>query len=641
MHYEEIFQERIATIQESIAAAAEAHKDAPAILAPGREALAYGHLGPVIRDTAGYLAASGIARSDRVALVLPAGPEAALAFIAVASYVACAPLNPAYTATELEFYLSDLGARAVIVLADGFAPHDGPYSAAKAREAAASKPITVIELTPRLDGPAGMFDLSAASPVSGSTGAISPAEISISDASPGDIALFLHTSGTTSRPKLVPLTHGNLVASARNVARTLMLERGDRSLCVMPLFHIHGLVAGLMASLVSGSAVFCPPLYSPDRFFSWYHEARPTWYSAVPTIHMSILAEGKKSENRRLIEAHPLRFIRSSSASLPPSVMEELETLFNAPVIEAYGMTEAAHQMTSNKLPPGERRPGSVGLAAGPEIAVMDSSGNLLPPGVTGEVVIRGSNVITGYENNPGANRDSFVNGWFRTGDLGAMDDSGFLTLTGRIKEIISRGGEKVSPREIDEALLLIPGVKEAVAFAVPHSTLGEDIAAAVVQADGAQLDEAEIRQALAPHLAAFKVPGRIIFPDGIPKGPTGKVQRVHLAEQLQEYLITTYAAPRSPIEKSVQEMWTELVPAAGPIGIYDDFFGAGGESLRLTQLLVRLRTAYDVDIPVSRIFLSPTIAGIAAFIVARQAEKSGVDILKLLDEVEASSQSI
>ena len=346
-----------------------------------------------------------------------------------------------------------------------------------------------------------------------------------------DEALVLHTSGTTSRPKIVPLSQRNICASARNVRATLALTAADHCLNIMPLFHIHGLIAATLASLGAGAAVTCTPGFNALRFFAWLEEVQPTWYSAVPTMHQAIVARAPR--NREIIAASELRFIRSSSASLPPQVMEDLEETFGAPVIESYGMTEAAHQMTSNPLPPVARKPGTVGIAAGPEVAVMDAAGALLRPGDVGEVVIRGDNVTGGYDHNPTANAEAFTEGWFRTGDQGRLDGDGYLTITGRLKEIINRGGEKISPREVDEVLLDHDAVIEAVTFAVPHDKLGEDVAAAVVLRDGAHASGRDLRAFVATRLADFKVPRQVLILDALPKGATGKVQRIGLADKL------------------------------------------------------------------------------------------------------------
>jgi acyl-CoA synthetase (AMP-forming)/AMP-acid ligase II len=298
----------------------------------------------------------------------------------------------------------------------------------------------------------------------------------------------------------------------------------------MPLFHIHGLIAGVLAPLSRGGSVFCTPGFDALKFFTAMEEAKPTWYTAVPTMHQAILT--RAGRNRDVIARNPLRFLRSSSASMPPRVIAELEATFGAPLIEAYGMTEAAHQMASNPLK-GARKPGSVGLAAGPEVAVMNENGALLGAGETGEIVIRGENVTPGYENNPKANAEAFVNGWFRTGDQGVMDSEGYLTLTGRLKEIINRGGEKISPREVDEALMDHAAVLQAVTFAVPHEKLGEDVAAAVVLREGMSVTEPELKAFLAEKIAPFKTPRKILFLGEIPKGATGKLQRIGLAQKL------------------------------------------------------------------------------------------------------------
>ena len=350
-------------------------------------------------------------------------------------------------------------------------------------------------------------------------------------AEPDDTALILHTSGTTARPKIVPLSHANVVASARHITASLELGPGDLCLNVMPLFHIHGLIAALLASLAAGGAVCCTPGLNAFRFFSWLADVRPTWFTAVPTMHQTLLELAPRFRDR--LADHRLRFIRSSSASLPPTVMTDLETAFGVPVIEAYGMTEAAHQMAANPLPPRRRIAGSVGVAAGPEIAVMDEFGGKLPAGSIGEVVVRGPNVIRGYENNPDANAVSFHGDWFRTGDQGVLDGDGYLRLTGRLKEVINRAGEKVSPLEVEAVLLEHPAVQQAAVFAMADRLMGESVAAAVVRRDGQRVEEAELRAFVATRMTAFKVPTRIVILTELPKGPTGKIQRIGMAKRI------------------------------------------------------------------------------------------------------------
>ena len=484
---------------------------APAIGAPDRRTMTRGELLRRIEKTGGALRAFGIRQDHAVAMVMSNGPEMAAAFLAVASWATAAPLNPAYRADELDFYLDDLHAK-VLIIEGGL---DSP-----ARAVAARRNIPVIELTPDESGPAGSFTLS-----------IPFADAGMPQPDPDDVALVLHTSGTTSRPKIVPLRQRNLTASARNIAATLALTPQDRCLLVMPLFHIHGLVGALLSSLHAGASAHCPPGFHTLKFFAWLDQCEPTWYTAVPTMHQAVLARAPR--NAEVIARRRLRFIRSSSASLPPQVMKQLEETFGCPAIESYGMTEASHQMASNPLPPRPRKPGSVGIAAGPEVAIMDHDGNLLDRGQVGEVVIRGENVTAGYANNPKANAEAFTNGWFRTGDEGVIDADGYLSLTGRLKEIINRGGEKIAPREVDEVLMAHPAVAQVVTFAMPHKNLGEEVAAAVVLHDGQTATEPELRRFVAEHLADFKVPHKVVFLPEIPKGATGKLQRIGLAARL------------------------------------------------------------------------------------------------------------
>ena len=353
----------------------------------------------------------------------------------------------------------------------------------------------------------------------------------IADPGPDDVALVLHTSGTTSRPKIVPLRQRNLGCSAAGIAGSLRLTSADRSLNVMPLFHIHGLLAGLLAPLSAGGSVACTGGFDAFRFFSQLRDLNPTYYTAVPTMHQMVLA--RSSRHTSEARSAGLRFVRSSSASLPAPVLDDLRGLFDVPVIEAYGMTEATHQMCANPLPPGEAKIRSVGLPTGIDLTILDEAGDPQPPGTRGEVAVKGPTVIDGYENNLAADEAAFTGGWFRTGDEGYVDGDGYLFLTGRLKEQINRGGEKISPLEVDEVLLRHEAVAQAVTFAMPHDKLGEEVAAAVVRAAGVDVSETELRDHVGRSLAAFKVPRRIVFCDELPKGPTGKLQRIGLAQLL------------------------------------------------------------------------------------------------------------
>ncbi len=486
---------------------------APAIGAPGRAPLTHAGLRALVGRTVADLNRMGIGRGDRVAIVLPNGPEMATAFVAIGAGATTAPLNPSYRTEEFEFYLSDLDARA-LVIAEGM---ESP-----SRAVAEARGIPILELIADTEAPAGSFTLA---------GSLTGTPAKGGEAAAADVALVLHTSGTTSRPKIVPLRHVNVTASAYHIGDTLHLAPDDVCLNIMPLFHIHGLIAATLSSLAAGASVVCSPGFNAFRFFGWFEEARPTWYTSVPTMHQAILGLAKRHE--AAIKAGRLRFIRSSSSSLPPQVMEMLEQTFGVPVIEAYGMTEAAHQMASNPLPPAKRYPGSVGRAAGPEIAIMDENGTMQPPGELGEVVIRGRDVTDGYENNPDANAKAFTHGWFRTGDQGFLDAEGYLRLTGRLKELINRGGEKISPIEVDVVLLDHPAVAQCLTFAMPHEMLGEEVAAAIVLAEGASVADHELRAFVSERLAPFKVPRKYVYLQEIPKGATGKLQRIGLAEKL------------------------------------------------------------------------------------------------------------
>ncbi len=484
---------------------------------PSHVAVAVSGAGPVVtydqlRQQVDALAARlnqlGLGRGDRIAMALPNGLEMIAAFLAASTVGTAAPLNPAYRLDEFRFYLEDTGARALIV---------PPTGSDEARQAAGDQTL-VIEADLDSDG---QVQFSSAGMVGPPRARDYPND--------DETALVLHTSGTTSRPKRVPLSHTNLMISARNVADTYQLTAEDVALCVMPLFHVHGLVASTLATLLTGGTVVVPPRFNPLSFWPAVREHRASWYSAVPTIHQVLLSRAKAGA--RPAGAEHLRFIRSCSAALPPQMMADLEERFGAPVLEAYGMTEAAHQMASNPLPPAARKPGSVGCGTAVSIAILNEAGELLPAGAVGEVSIKGPNVFSGYESNAEANAASFSNGWFRTGDQGYLDGDGYLTLVGRIKELINRGGEKISPREIDEALLAHPAVAEAVCFGVPDRVYGEEVAAAVVLRSEAT--EAELIAHCRASLADFKCPKVIYLVEAIPRTATGKIQRRNVAAEI------------------------------------------------------------------------------------------------------------
>ena len=455
-------------------------------------------------EIAAALAAAGVGRGDRVAVVLPNGPEiVAMLFATAALGAAMAPLNPAYTEAEYRFFLDDIDPRLLLV---------GAGAAPAAR--AAAEGVRVVELEPWAAGTPPRLTVD---------GRGLPAA-AVAGGRPGDVALLLHTSGTTSRPKQVPLLQRNLTAQADAIARHYELGDTDVSYCAMPLFHVHGLIASTLAQLAAGGTVIVPRRFSPRRFWGQARDCGVTWLSAGPTLHRMILDQPGEPPA-------PLRFVRSCSSALSPELMHEAEARYGVPMIEAYGMTENTHQMTSNPLPPAARVPGSVGVPAGADVRIVDAAGADVPAGETGEVAVRGPGLTPGYLHNDRANAESFFDGWFRTGDEGVLED-GYLRLRGRLKEMIIRGGENISPYEIEAVLQAHPHVAEAVVFGVDDRKYGQTVAAAVVLRGSVGAEE--LREEARRSLAAFKVPDRIHILEEIPKTPTGKVQRSRMAARIE-----------------------------------------------------------------------------------------------------------
>jgi acyl-CoA synthetase (AMP-forming)/AMP-acid ligase II len=468
----------------------------------------YDSLRQQVLAMANALASAGIRRGDAVAIALPNGLPAIVSFLAASIAGTAAPLNPAYPYEEFHFFLGDTNARILLCPAVG---------AEFVRSAAADRKIPVLSVEMSEQGNVHLLDAA--------TG------VSATEPTADDIALILHTSGSTGRPKRVPLRHYNLAVSSANIANTYALSEADVSLCIMPLFHIHGLIGSTMATLLSGGVVVVPLKFNALSFWRTVKEHRVTWYSGVPTMHQLVLAR----THHKAVEAASLRFIRSCSAPLSPELIHKMEDVFGVPFVEAYGMTEAAHQMTSNPLPPRHRKPGSVGVGAGLRIAIMDKEGNHLGTNQRGEVAIQGANVFRGYANNPEANARAFVNGWFRTGDEGLLDEDCYLHLTGRIKDIIIRGGENIAPHEVDEILLRHPAVAAAVTFGCVHPTLGEEVAAAVVLHERHGATEAALIKHCREFLAEYKCPKKIYLVDSIPTTATGKIRRRAVAAALTD----------------------------------------------------------------------------------------------------------
>ena len=605
-------------VYDLFAAQAKLTPEVTALTAPGRSALTYRRLLLHLETIRKSLNAFGLGRNDRVVIVLDNGPEMALAFMAVASCATAVPLNPAYRTDEFKFYLSRINAKAIIVNAQ---------DQTNVKELGHSLGLSIIKLVPQQQAEAGIFEFHCAT-----TRTMQQSGFADID----DVALILHTSGTTSAPKIVPLTHKNICAMAKNNQVALELNAADLCLNIMPLFHSTGLVGVILSSLISGAGVVCLPGFYAPHFFDWLSEFRPTWFTAVPSMYQAILARARARNNSQQSVGASLRFIRSSSAALPQQIMSELEQVFRVPIIESYGMTECG-MIACNPLPPRKRKPRSAGVATSIDIKILDQNGQERAPGAEGEVVVRGACVISRYEAEPQVNQESFMNGWFRTGDQGFIDVDGYLFITGRLKEIINRGGEKIAPLEVDQALLEHPLVEQAVTFPVLNEVLGEEVAAAVVLSSDGVVTEMELREFVSSRLAPFKVPRQILIVSEIPKGSFGKLQRSRLANLLNVQSCDQgsfsdkreYVAPRSHDEILLAEIWARIL-GVETVGINDDFFLLGGDSILATQVISQVRQVIGVELSPVTMFETPTVAGLVRKLHESRQNVNGIAALPI-----------
>lgn len=597
-----------ATLPELLELGAKLHAEQLAVVAPERVPLTHRALYQETLRLERELLRRGISRGDCVAAVMSQGPDLLLMFLGVASFGCYAPLNPDYSEEEFRFVLEDLRARVALV-------EQGRWEAA--RRAAASLGLPVVDVYSRTGDPAGALRFEGDPLVVIGSPVAHEREPASSGRAPDDLAMVLHTSGTTARPKIVALSQANICASARNSAVAHRLTTTDRCLNLMPLFHVHGLISASLASLSAGGSVICPPRFEARSFFEWAAAYVPTWYTASPTMHCAIL----EAAPRDPAAVPSLAFVRSSSAPLAPSILESLSELFRTPVIEYYGMSECASKITSNPRPPGVRKVGSVGTPAGVRVRVMREDGKPCASGELGEIEIAGESVMRGYLRNDAANRSAFRNGWLRTGDQGYLDEDGYLFITGRLKELINRGGEKIAPREVDEVLMDHPAVQQALAFAVPHPTLGEDMVAAVVLRE--PLDVEELRRFAFERLARYKVPSQIIAVKALPKGPSGKLKRVGLASVLERELRPKVRAPAGETEPIVAAVW-QVVLHAECVNADDNFFMLGGDSLSAVQVVAQLRERLGITLRIEQVFDHPTVASLSAVIAA--ARRAGSD---------------
>lgn len=561
--------------------------DRNALMSPSKLPLSFQALPGRLEEIRAQLAVCGVGPGDRVAVVVPRGPEMALCFLGVAACATFLPLNPSFARTEFAEHFSRLQPSRLIVSKEG---------GEAARISASELGIEIIELNSDPAGVAGSFTLTARSGL---------APVAPRWNSGDDFALILMTSGSTARAKLVPLRLRHLTSYAERARKHLRICPDDRFLHVMPMFHGHGLKSSILNPILAGCGVVCPTDFTIDGFFKNLVEYDITWYSAGYAIHQAIF--DRLDDYREIAAASRLRLIRSGSGKLNPVVQEGMEAAFGTLMIERYGMSECG-TLASNGFTPETRRKGTVGQAVGASVAIMAADGGILGPNEEGEIVARGPSVFDGYLDDDALNAASFADGWFRTGDLGIIDADGFLTITGRVKDTINRGGEKISPLEVEKVISGYPDVAEVCVFSIPHSALGNEIGAAIVPAGGCEIDLDSLSDFVESRLALFKVPRKFIVMDALPKGDTGKVQRDAVAEKAIDFIEKAQSLQVLPaphllvLEKRITAIWRSVLNR-NDIPPTIDFFLAGGDSLKAAEMMITIMDEFDVDFALARIF--------------------------------------
>ncbi|MAI25840.1 MAG: hypothetical protein CMN75_07380 [Spirochaeta sp.] len=602
------------TLHEGFSYWAQERPDVPAILAPDRDPLSFGRLLAEMESLASCFNRFGIGRGDAVAIVMPQSVEQQFLIMGLAVSATAVPLNPAYTQAEFEDQFASFGARGLLVEAGSTSP---------AVAAAQACGIPVFESTAEPERSAGLSSVEWKSD-SAPTAEAKPE--SFASATSDDVALIVLTSGTTAQSKPVPLTQKNLCASVALTTAHYGLSPSDRCVRIMPLFHVFGCIHQGFIPLLSGGSLVSLLDFAPALFGDVLREFAPTWFGATPTFHRAILDELARAPLPE--ETKKVRFILSGGSGGTASLAAQADEIYRAPLIEAYGLSEGAGLSTANPLGEGRQQPGSVGFVVGKElgqeIAILGPGHKVLSPRKVGEVVIRGPNVFSGYLNMPEENAELFVGDWMRTGDLGELDARGFLYLAGRVKEIINRGGEKISPAGVDDELTLHPDVEAAVTFAVPDDRLGEDVASAVVLREGASLTKSELRKFAAQRLAHFKVPHQIIFikESDIPRNATGKPLRGGLAEHFgmegrkRSEAEGVRKAPSSETEEKVVVYLSGLLQVEN-VGVDEDFFDLGGDSLSALTLTQWIQEEFGIEMRPVVLFEAASVEALASLIEA------------------------
>lgn len=572
--------------------------------------MSYEGLRSCVREIVGRLNGTGLRRGDRIATVFTTGPEQLIAIIAISTGFTVVPVNPAVGEEECERFLSEAKVKAIVLESGADCP---------AHRVALKFGLKIFELAK--EGGGEKIGLRLEGPELGEW-------VQPQYAEEGDKIIVLGTSGTTAKPKLVPYNQINYCWSLDAYNKIMNADGNDRYLVFMPLFHAHGIMPPTRM-LIRGGCMVVAPRFDPEQFYQWLDKTKPTLITAGPTNYQAILQHSK--ENMEIIARNSLRAISTGNAAMPLSVMDELERLFKVPVLESYGSSEYT-VMTSNPPPPMKAKRGSAGIAFGNEVAIIDEAANVQPQGKIGEIAVRGRG-MDGYENDPKANAMSYVNGWFRTGDVGFFDEEGFLFIRGRVKELINRGGEKIAPREVEDVLLLHPAVREAVVFPIPHPKLGEDVGAAVALRSGQDVSESQLRVYVSGRLAFYKVPSRVVVLAELPKGATGKVTRIGMAERLGLTTaakgVAVYVPPSNEDERRLVRL-LEGVFGMDRVGVKDNFFDLGGHSVMAVKLFAEIEKEFGVKLPLSTLFQFPTVEGLAEFLGKEGGQRRWTPIVPL-----------